>query len=114
MQKLFLLLILLIGLAGCAIGGNIVPREEVEAKYGPLPENYQQLVMAYAGTQLIDPDSARYQFFQPAPRSVGWVGQVYVNARNRFGGYTGNQLFVWKIIHGQAVFFAKDPTGIVW
>jgi len=114
MPKFLLILAMALALVGCAIGGSIVPQAEVEAKYGPLPENYQELVMAYARGQLIDPDSARYEFFPPAPREVGWVGQVYVNARNRFGGYTGRQLFVWKIIHGQAVFFAKDPTGIVW
>jgi hypothetical protein len=114
MRKILLILALAVGLAGCAVGGNVIPQAEVEAQFGPLPENYQALVMAYASRTLIDPESARYEFFQPVPKTHGWFGQVWVNAKNRFGGYVGKRLHVWRIVHGQVAFFGVDPNGFVW
>src|SRR6266571_113954 len=74
------------------------------ARYGSYPANYKEIVMQWLNKQLIDPDSARIEWNgEPKPADLGENGEhLYgylvnftVNARNRFGGYTGikNMLF---------------------
>jgi hypothetical protein len=68
--------------------------------YGPYPSNYKEIVMKWLQTQLIDAASARIEWNgDPRPADLGQNGQhLYgylvhfnVNARNRFGAYTGKQ-----------------------
>ena len=68
------------------------------ARYGAYPTNYKEILMQWLNKQLIDPDSARIEWNgEPKPADLGKNGEhVYgylvnftVNARNRFGGYTG-------------------------
>ena len=70
------------------------------ARYGPYPTNYKQIVTKWLETQLIDASSARLEWNgDPKPADLGKKGEhlygyvVYfkVNARNRFGTYTGMQ-----------------------
>jgi hypothetical protein len=70
------------------------------ARYGAYPANYKEIVMQWLNKQLIDPDSARIEWNgEPKPDDLGKNGEhLYgylvnftVNARNRFGGYTGKQ-----------------------
>lgn len=75
----------------------------------PLPQNYQEVVERQAREKLIDPESGRFRFSgEPRPCAVryanttpaykrgivgversGYCGVVFVNAKNRMGGYTG-------------------------
>src|SRR5713101_4670986 len=74
------------------------------AYYGNPPEGYEEPIKAAFNVVLKDPDSAKYQFGSPyrAYRNNGlayggqvtWTGyamEVWVNAKNSFGGYTGFQ-----------------------
>gem|GEM_PF-504103 len=82
------------------------------ARYGPYPTNYKEIVMAWLGKQLIDPASARIEWLdQPKPADLGKNGQhLYgylvhfkVDARNRFGAYTGPQTHGALIRNGEVV-----------
>jgi hypothetical protein len=70
------------------------------ARYGPFPTYYKEIIMQWLNTQLIDPDSARIEWNgEPKPSDMGkgseavsgYLVDFTVNARNRFGSYTGKQ-----------------------
>lgn len=100
-------------LSGCAPK----PPSQVEistANYGALPENYQDLVKDHFNATLKDPESARYTFMptykgysQDGSLSdtgggvkYGYVIPVLVNAKNSYGGYTGNQQYAFLFSGG--------------
>jgi hypothetical protein len=81
-------------------------------RYGPYPTNYKEIVMKWLETQLIDPASARIEWIEePKPADLGTKGEhLYgylvhfkVNARNRFGGYTGKQTHGALIRNGEVI-----------
>ena len=70
------------------------------ALYGQYPANYKEIVMAWLNQQLLDAATARIEWgTEPKAVDLGKNGQhLYgylvsfkVNARNRFGAYTGLQ-----------------------
>src|SRR5690242_969765 len=82
------------------------------ARYGPYPTNYKEIVMQWLNTQLIDPDSARIEWSgEPKPSDIGkgteavsgYLINFTVNARNRFGAYTGKQKHSVLIRDGQVI-----------
>ena len=82
------------------------------ARYGPYPTNYKQIVTKWLGTQLIDPASARIEWSdEPTPADLGKNGEhLYgylvhfkINARNRFGAYTGKQSHAALIRDGEVI-----------
>ena len=82
------------------------------ARYGPYPTNYKEIVMQWLNTQLIDPDSARIEWDgDPKPSDVGkdkeaasgYLVNFTVNARNRFGTYTGKQKHSVLIRNGEII-----------
>ena len=104
--------ILLIGIAAFLIMGCASQRP---ADVGPFPNNYQQLVQEAFLYVAKDPESLQFRF--PAPpkpgkmgqdagdavygpyRGVdwGWKGEVMVNGKNSYGGYTGWRLYFYLI-----------------
>jgi len=79
---------------------------------GPYPSNYKEIVMKWLETQLIDAASARIEWNgDPKPADLGQKGQhLYgylvhfkVNARNRFGAFTGKQEHGALIRDGQVI-----------
>ena len=87
--------------------------EPVDAeRYGPYPTNYKEIVMKWLDTQLIDAESARIEWNgDPKPADLGKQGEhLYgylvnfkVNARNRFGSYTGMQSHGALIRNGEVI-----------
>jgi len=82
------------------------------ALYGPYPTNYKEIVMKWLGDQLIDAGSARIEWLEdPKPVDLGKNGQhLYgylvqfkVNARNRFGTYTGMKQHGVLIKNGEVI-----------
>jgi hypothetical protein len=80
--------------------------------YGPYPANYKEIVMKWLDTQLIDAGSARIEWSgDPKPADLGTKGEhLYgylvnftVNARNRFGTYTGKQEHGALIRNGEVI-----------
>jgi hypothetical protein len=97
-----------IGLTLQAIAGT----QADTALYGPYPTNYKEIVTQWLNKQLIDPDSARIEWNgEPKPADQGKDGEhLYgylvnftVNARNRFGGYTGKQKHAVLIRNGEVI-----------
>src|ERR671920_44336 len=81
-------------------GSNAQTPTPDTARYGPYTTNYKEIVMQWLKEQLIDPDSARIEWSgEPKPSDVGkgseavsgYLVNFTVNARNRFGSYTGKQ-----------------------
>jgi len=81
-------------------------------RYGPYPTNYKEIVMKWLDTQLIDSTSARIEWSgDPKPADLGTKGEhLYgylvnfkVNARNRFGAYTGMQSHGALIRDGEVI-----------
>lgn len=71
------------------------------AVYGAFPKNYQEIVLKWLETKLVDPKSAQIEWTSapkpaelPGPngkRLRGYLVEFKVSARNRFGAYTGKQ-----------------------
>jgi len=92
----------LLAMSGCAT----MPTKEEIAKldYGaPLTVGYEKTIKAYFEKVLFDPYSVQYKFEPPQQRwfkeppmvggrlYAGYLVIVWVNAKNRFGGYVGTQ-----------------------
>jgi hypothetical protein len=81
-------------------------------RYGPYPTNYKEIVMKWLDTQLIDAESARIEWgSDPKPATLGtkdkplygYLVNFKVNARNRFGAYTGMQSHGALIRNGEVI-----------
>jgi hypothetical protein len=81
-------------------------------RYGPYPTNYKEIVMKWLETQLIDADSAKIEWNgEPKPSNqgtedkplYGYLVSFKINARNRFGSYTGMQSHGALIRDGQVI-----------
>jgi hypothetical protein len=95
-------------LVGCALLTPLRPSSEeiFSADYGIYPDNYKEIVTSYISEYLIDPDSAKYSDWKEPSRNwysnnnnifYGYRVCVYVNAKNRLGGYGGKKLFYFLI-----------------
>jgi hypothetical protein len=90
-------------------GGNPPPDPSLCGQY---PTNYKEIVMKWLQTQLIDASSARIEWEgEPTPADLGsnnqhlygYLVNFKVNARNRFGAYTGKQEHGALIRNGEVV-----------
>jgi hypothetical protein len=122
--------ILMFSLSGCGIAYNIKRNEMLktatEADFGPRPpSNYQETEKQMILDTLKDPDSAKFKFVEkienttiqkgfgsPTPILV-WISEVWVNAKNSYGGYTGEQryLFAWK---DGKIIATSSPDSVMW
>jgi hypothetical protein len=82
------------------------------SRYGPYPTNYKEIVTKWLETQLLDASSARIEWNgDPKPADLGkngehlygWLVNFKVNARNRFGTYTGKQSHGALIRNGKVI-----------
>jgi hypothetical protein len=83
-----------------------------EKPYGPYPTNYKEIVMKWLDTQLIDAGSAHIEWSgDPKPANLGttdkplygYLVNFKINARNRFGSYTGMQSHGALIQNGEVI-----------
>src|SRR5438094_3308811 len=81
-------------------------------RYGPYPTNYKEIVTKWLQTQLLDAGSAQIEWEgDPKPADLGkngkhlygWLVNFKVNARNRFGAYTGKQRHGALIRNGEVI-----------
>jgi hypothetical protein len=88
------------------------PRPVDLERYGPYPTNYKEIVTRWLETQLVDAASARIEWEgDPKPADLGkkgehlygWLVNFKVNARNRFGAYTGKQKHGALIRNGEVI-----------
>ena len=93
-----------------ALGAESQPVDA--ARYGSYPANYKEIVMKWLETQLIDAASAHIEWNgEPKPANLGtqdkplygYLVSFKINARNRFGTYTGMQTHGALIRDGNVV-----------
>jgi hypothetical protein len=81
-------------------------------RYGQYPTNYKEIVMKWLDKQLLDAGSAHIEWSgDPKPASLGtkdkplygYLVNFKVNARNRFGAYTGMQSHGALIRNGDVI-----------
>jgi len=92
-------------------------KEEAAPYIAPLNPKYQLAIRGYMRAQLKDPYSAVYRFDTPRKgvqqdgflvghkKHFGWIVPTWINAKNGFGGYTGEQLYI--------MFFFDDKVADV-
>jgi hypothetical protein len=112
-MKTFALLVCTSFMAMCAVSNLSAESTPADVeRYGPYPTNYKEIVMKWLETQLIDPASARVEWTgEPKPADLGKKGEhlygylvhVKVDARNRFGAYTGKQTHGALIRNGEVI-----------
>jgi len=95
---------------GCAT--TPTPEQLAHADWGSYPEDYQEIVKAYYSQSLYDPYSAHYRWIKGPYRGYfslfgkfefGYIVHVALNAKNRMGGYVGEQKEVLLIKNGKVV-----------
>lgn len=97
-----------------------------------LNKNYQKIIKERIGSCLKDSDSAKYRFvgnpvfcsfsnsneFRGAlynsrkTPTIGYAGLVFVNAKNSFGGYTGEQPWFYIISGSEIDILATNEYGL--
>lgn len=93
-------------LTGCASHKQetyyTLTQEEIDNSHPEkLPVDYKSLIHNFFATALKDPDSAKFIFYKPvraysaSTKTVFWMVQVDVNAKNSYGGYTGYKPFIF-------------------
>ena len=97
----------------CVLGNLSAETQPADTeRYGPYPTNYKEIVMKWLDTQLIDAGSARIEWAgDPKPTNLGtkdkplsgFLVNFKVNARNRFGAYTGMQSHGALIRNGEVI-----------
>jgi len=110
-----LTLFLSMAFLGLGVARNLpaeTPTPADPARYGPYPSDYKEIVTKWLDTQLLDASSARIEWEgEPKPADLGkkgehlygWLVDFKVNARNRFGAYTGKQRHGALIRDGQVI-----------
>ncbi len=93
-------------IVACCLGSTVLAASSpqsvpAEASLcGPFPKFYKEIIYNWMKEALVDADSAKLEWgSDPKPVDIGKDGQHYygwlvefkVNARNRFGAYTGKQ-----------------------
>ncbi|MGO4323785.1 hypothetical protein [Pseudomonas sp. KB_12] len=87
------------------------PAELAAADAGQYPQNYESIVKSWAEGNLKDPQSAIFKSFSKprkefmyAQRKLvfGYTVCTVINAKNSYGGYTGNNVY-WMMIRNGVV-----------
>jgi hypothetical protein len=97
------------------LGALNLPAERpppADPRYGPYPAHYKEIVYNWLKSQLEDVDSAKIEWEgDPKPSDLGqngehlygWLANFKINARNRFGVFTGKQKHAALIRNGEVV-----------
>ena len=101
MRRNNLVVIIIMSLSGCASSGGQPTAEQLAINiFAECPSDYQQMIKQRLSASLIDPSmdpsNVMLRFSRPEKYvnsgQYGHVVSVGVNAKNRFGGYIGEQL----------------------
>ena len=86
----------LVLLCACTSGGRPTPEQLANNSFAECPSNYQEMVQQRLSANLIDPYSAKFRFSTPEKYvyggQYGYAFAVGLNAKNRYGGYVGEQV----------------------
>jgi hypothetical protein len=98
----------------CAVGNLCAqtPQPTDTERYGQYPMDFKEIITKWLDTQLIDATSARIEWNgDPKPANLGtedkplygYLVNFKINARNRFGAYTGMQSHGALIRNGEVI-----------
>ncbi|MNR13177.1 hypothetical protein D3C85_1295700 [compost metagenome] len=106
---------------GCT-SSPVDPSKVALGDYGDFPTNYQETVIGYFQQTLKDPYSAQYKFGTPykgylrdapinggEPTVFGYIVDCSVNAKNSYGGYTGDKHYRMFLKNNTATPFGTNP-----
>lgn len=133
MKKYAISFMAMIGLSGCGLMQKPPPvptYEQVQsADFGRVPYDAESIVRNFMGQRLKDPNSARYDQVVPlqkgyrVPRDgfVAWGQIIYgfatcykINAKNSYGGYTGDQLYYFFMRNDEVIYYeGESSSGIL-
>lgn len=92
------------------ISSQTIFAEEITPANNPLPNNYIALIEEEVRDKLIDPESARFKIKEdPIFQNGKWLCKIYVNAKNKFGGYIGFEEWWCYIDYGKVIDCDLDP-----
>lgn len=121
-----MLVLVSVGLSGCAANQTPLPpmapdptlAELAAADYGQYPQNYDAVVKGWTEDSMKDPASVifkkiskprkEYMYAERKP-VYGYSVCTLLNAKNSYGGYTGNQVY-WLMIRDGAVVRSQNLT----
>jgi len=112
--------VVLLVLMACAVPGFIrAENTEIEVVadpriYGDYPKNYQEIITKWLNDTLVDAPSAQIEWVAAAKAGslpekkngkalFGYLVEIKVNSRNRFGAYTGMQKHSVLIRDGRVI-----------
>ena len=104
---------------GCAIVMPPTTMEFAQANYGNYPDNPASAVESYMGDHLFDPTSLlmtnpssvqKGAFLSTSGPIFGYIYSVSINAKNKFGGYTGAQVWFYLIKDSKVVAATTDEA----
>lgn len=113
-------------LIALAVVGCSASRPPATADYGSYPDGHVEIVKRYFNAVLVDPYSAHYRFLDGPTQGCALIGpwpfdhsecgywvRVGVNAKNRMGGYTGEEIENLLIRNGRVhaqEYYGGDST----
>jgi hypothetical protein len=94
--NLAVIVMIMLSLSGCASGGRPTAEQLANNAFVECPSDYEQMIKQRLSANLIDPYSAMFRFSRPEKYvnsgQYGHVVSVGLNAKNRLGGYVGEQV----------------------
>jgi len=119
-RHLFILLLLCAALAPTGPAQTEIEIVPDAKAFGEFPIAYKEIITAWMESRLADPSSAVFEWTDPktgevspkkGQRFVGYIVDFRVNARNRFGTYTGKQKYRVLLRNGQILWGGRPPLG---
>lgn len=121
----FFFLVVIFGLSGCFPQRPPSPyREEAPsvpfdletADCGTTPADYEAAIRAYMQPLLKDPESARYRVLNSPKKIFNGIRCIYqidvfVNAKNSYGGYVGERLMIFYFRDGIIIGRQEENRG---
>jgi hypothetical protein len=124
------LLAMCVVLAGCGVAyhqnATNLAQTAKEEDYGPMPTDHENAVKSFMETVLIDPESARYSNWDGPRRSIirsthfgtepilGWQVDVYINSKNRMGGYVGAKKMGFFFVNNKVYAYSEYSSDMYW
>lgn len=116
-------LLILLMLSACVQPGPDKKPASDKLIYGAMPAEYEAIIMSYLNNTLKDPDSIKNFAIQEPRKGSVWGGMFngfkrearwYVcftyNAKNSYGGYTGQKEYIMWFSHGKPKHIPPNPA----
>ena len=133
MRKILILMVILfcvVVIQGCGIAyqqnAEKLSQTAKAEDYGLAPTDYENAIKSFMEIILVDPESARYSNWkEPYQRIIpskiastepilGWGVDVYINSKNRMGGYVGAKKYSFFFIDNKIYAYGEAVNGGVF